>query len=154
MEQVIRAAINSGAVHLQHLSKSLPSVLQPDAGAGGSERLVLALAAANIVALLLWPTSRRVIVNILDTTLAIVLIICLAGIVVGLPIGTQAPRAQRVHRIHRGPVPDLQGAGLPGILLGVHGCVCQARGVGQGDHCLPSMMTQFCSVVFVVLRTR
>lgn len=87
MEQVIRAAINSGAVHLQHLSKSLPRVLQPDAGAGGSERLVLALAAANVLALLLWPTSRRVIINALDTTLAIVLIACLVGIVVGLPIG-------------------------------------------------------------------
>lgn len=91
MEQVIRAAINSGAVHLQHLSKSLPGVLQPDASVGGGEaqRLVLALAAANAVLLLLWPTSRRVIVNVLDTTLAIVLIICLMGIVVGLPIGAQ-----------------------------------------------------------------
>lgn len=88
MEQVIRAAINSGAVHLQHLSKSLPSVLQPDAGAGEAhQRLLLAVAAANAVLLLLWPTSRRVIVNALDTTLAIVLIICLIGIVVGLPIG-------------------------------------------------------------------
>lgn len=87
MEQIIKSAINSGAVHLQHLGKSL---LQPDATGGVEQawpRVMLALAAANILLLLLWPTGRRFVINALDTMLAIVLIACLVGIVIGLPIG-------------------------------------------------------------------
>ncbi len=88
MEQIIKAMVHSGAVHLQHLGKSL---LQTDVSGGPDQawpRVLLAIAAANVLLVLLWTTARRVVYNALDTMLAIFLIGCLVGIVIGLPIGT------------------------------------------------------------------